>query len=150
MLAERIVAAILGSTTPSQAKPDGPEANENEISKPLPDTINPKDERYQHLGREFADNLGRSGGVDVAKSLHAHFEQDVRDWFYDRVWPFFSRLPEDAWSQDESMTAEFNCRNAVSFFQAVRGAAAAQERGYVATDNAEWYTDWLLRLNLGE
>ena len=36
VLAERIVAAILGSTTPSQAKPDGPEAKGNGIGSHCP------------------------------------------------------------------------------------------------------------------
>ena len=38
----------------------------------------------------------------------------------------------------------------MSFFQAFRGALAATNRRYVPAEKAEWYTDWLLRLNLGE
>ncbi len=112
--------------------------------------MSPNYEKYEHLGREFGDNLARSDGASVAKSLHAYFEQDLRDWFYDEVLPYFSGIPEDDWSQSESITAEFNCRQAVSFFQSVRGAAVANERGHVSVGNMEWYTNWLMRLNLGE
>jgi hypothetical protein len=120
------------------------------MSETLPNTINPNDEKYDRLGREFADRLGRTDGKSVAKSIHAHFEQDLRDWFYDCVWLYFSGIPQNKWSQNESMAAEFNCRNIVSFFQSIRGTSAATERGYVPATEAHWFTGWLLRLNLGK
>jgi hypothetical protein len=120
------------------------------MSETIPDTIKPIGANYDLIGREFAEVLGRTDGPGFAKLLHAQFEQDLRDWFYDRVWPYFSRIPLDKRSQNASATAEINCRNAVSFFQSVRGTAAATEYGYVSVDKADWYTYWLLRLNLGE
>lgn len=105
---------------------------------------------YQELGRELAENLARSDGTELAISLHGRLERDLCDWFYDRVWPYFSAISPDDWSEDESEMAEFNCRNVVSFFQSLIGAAAAKERGYIPAHKEVWLTDWLLRLNLGD
>lgn len=116
----------------------------------LPDTIKPNDEQYDRLGAEFTDRLHRPDGPRLAKSLHAHFEQDLRDWLYDRIWKYFSGISKEKWSDNAAFTAEIKCRNAVSFLQSVRGVVSATERGYIPTGDAEWYTNWLLRLNLGE
>lgn len=99
------------------------------------------------MGREFDDNLGRSDGAHVAEALYALFEQDLGDWFYDGLWPYFLPVFQDERSRSES---ELGCRNAVSFLQSFRGAIEAEERGYIPADKEAWYTDWLLRLNVGE
>ena len=120
------------------------------MNQSLPDTIDPNNAKYVPLGQELDRNLGRADGVAVAKSLHAHFEQDLQDWFYDRILPCFSGIPLEKWSQNDSITAEYSCRNVISFFQSVRGAAAGVEGGFVPATRTEWYTGWLLRLNLGD
>src|SRR5262249_50842564 len=94
--------------------------------------------------------LRRVDGAAIAKSLHAKFEQDLREWLYDRIWSYFSGIPEENWSEDESFTAEINCREMVSLFQSTLAGLAAKERGYVPVESAAWFTYWLLRLNLGD
>jgi hypothetical protein len=121
--------------------------------------MNPKDsndpvtyllQTIPRLGKEFGDRLHRADGPAVAKSLHDKFHQDDLDWFGRRVWPYFSHIPLDRWPQKESTMAHLYCRNVVGFFQSVRGATVATERGYVPNVEAQWYTDWLLRLTLGD
>jgi len=102
------------------------------------------------LGQDFDDNLGRSDGADVARSLHAHFEQDLRDWFYGQVWPYFTRFSEEQWPHPGSTIDELNGRITVSFFQSICGCTSAIDRAYIPIEKAEWYRNWLLRLNLDE
>lgn len=116
---------------------------------PLPDTIDPSDERYNRLGAELSETLNRTDGADVAKSLHAHFEQDRLDWFCEGICGYFSHLSEDDWPQAAAIEAGNACRKVVTFFQSIRGVATAIQRGYVPTAKAEWYTKWLMQLIIG-
>jgi hypothetical protein len=126
------------------------EAKRVKVDETLPDTIRAEDPRYEALGREFDGELHRSDGASVAKSLHARLVQDMRDWLCDRVWPYFTCLPDEQWPRQQAIRAELDCGEVVAVFQSVRGAAAGIERGYVPPHTTGWYRDWLLRLNVGE
>jgi hypothetical protein len=106
--------------------------------------------RYETLGGELNSKLGKVGGEFLAQQLHARLEQDLRNWFYDRVFHLFRGIPASEWPEHEQATCELLCRNEVSCFQAVESALVAREFGYVPEDCAEWFADWSLRLNLGD
>jgi hypothetical protein len=102
-----------------------------------------------NLGLEFNEKLRRNDGEFVVKFLHGRLEQDLTDWFYDRVCRLFDIIPESAWSDRDRFMREFRSRNEVSCFQAVEAAIVARDSGYVPADRAEWFADWCLRLSLG-
>ena len=101
------------------------------------------------LGAEFNTELRRNDGEFIARVLHGRLEQDVRDWFYDRVLRIFDGLSESAWSQDAQFMSEFRSRNEVSCCQAIETAITARDLHYVPANKAEWFADWCLRLTLG-
>lgn len=107
-------------------------------------------EPHAEMGREFDERLGRSDGACLARSLHERLEQDLKDWFYDRVFRLFDGVPNTEWSEQDQMTSEFRCRNEVSCFQSIEVARFAEQCGYVAGSDTEWFVDWTLKLNLGQ
>ena len=106
-------------------------------------------DNYPLLGAEFNKELRRNDGEFIAKVLHGRLEQDIRDWFYDRVLRIFDGLSEAEWSEDDQFVSEFRSRNEVSCFQAIETAIIARELRYVPADKAEWFADWCLRLTMG-
>ena len=108
------------------------------------------DERYDRLGRELADVLGRSDGVHVAKSLHAHFDDDGRSGSTNDSGrtsvAFLKTNGRSTRRRARNSSADRRCLSSSRF----GAAAVAHERAYVPQDKVEWYTDWLLRLNAGE
>lgn len=118
-----------------------------------PNNINSKDELYQRLGQELVNQLGRSDGAHVAKSLHTQLRQDGTDWFDGHILRYFSGLPDNEWPDDRwpGHGYEFSmimCTRALWLFQTMRSIVAAKERRYVPEENIGWFTRWLLRLNI--
>ncbi len=121
----------------------------------MPSAINPNDEIYQRLGQELADQLGRSDGVYVAKSLHTQLEQDGNDWFDGHVMKYFTNVPDNQWPDQKYpghgyLGSLLMCTDAIWFYQSVRGIVAARELCYVTEDKTAWFSQWLLRVNIGE
>ena len=107
------------------------------------------DDNYAELGAEFNATLRRTDGEFVAKMLHGRLEQDLRDWFYDRVFRIFDGVPTSEWSEQDQMISEFRCRNEVSCFQSIESAIVARKSDYVSAGNIDWFVDWCVRVNLG-
>ncbi len=107
-------------------------------------------EKYERLSTEFEENLGRQIAPADVGALQQHFEKDLCDWMYEQIWPYFRGIPIEEWSQHESITSEWKCRNSVGLFQSLWGAAEANKRSYIPPDKTDWYAFWLLRLNLGD
>lgn len=107
------------------------------------------DDKYARLGSEFNIELDRTDGEFVTKMLHGRLEQDLRDWFYDRVFRVFDGVPVSEWSEQDQMTSEFRCRNEVSCFQSIVSAIVARQSSYVSPVKIDWFVDWSFRVNLG-
>ena len=91
---------------------------------------------------EFNERLARSDGESVAHVLHEDLARSQSIWLDERVLPLFKG---SAWP--EQAANELACRHEVSVFQAIEAANIAREAGYVAEDRANWFADWMLRLN---
>lgn len=108
-----------------------------------------REDRFESLGAEFNTQLQRTDGEFIAKMLHGRLEQDLRDWFYDRVFRIFDHIPESEWSKSDQIGSEIQSRNEVSCFQSIESALFARESKYVSEENIDWFVDWCLRVNLG-
>lgn len=104
---------------------------------------------HAHLAREFNIELDRADGEFVAKMLHGRLEQDLQDWFYERILRVFDGVPVSGWPEQDPITSELRCRMEVSCFQSIESATIARQSGYILPDKIDWFVDWSFRVNLG-
>lgn len=107
------------------------------------------DEMYSKFGAEFDNALQRSDGKSVAKLIHARLENDLHNWFYDRIFRMFDSVSASEWSKQDQFMSEIRCRNEVSCIQSIESALMVQESGYIPASKMEWFVQWILKLNLG-
>lgn len=110
-------------------------------------------ESFELLGAEFDSQLNRHDGQLVARQLWHDWQQDVKNWLDDLMYPLIGSLRLSSFgpelTEKEHLDRDIQCRRELYCFQAIETALFAQRYRYITSNNFEWFVQWCLRLRIG-
>jgi hypothetical protein len=107
-------------------------------------------QRRERLSQELSESFTGIDGTRIVNALQDGFQRDFDEWFYQRLFPYFRRLPLEEWSEAASGDAELACSHAAALFFAFRSGTLAARRKFIPETRVQWFVAWQLRLFAGQ